>query len=153
MNHLELKVPPPIVALVLAVAMWAVSRSTFVFEVDAALRIPVAVAIALAGGAFSVAGVAAFRRAKTTVNPMKPEAASSLVTGGVYRVTRNPMYVGLLLVLLGWAAFLCAPWALIGPAAFVAYMNRFQIAPEERALRSMFGEGYSAYRAKVRRWL
>jgi protein-S-isoprenylcysteine O-methyltransferase Ste14 len=153
MNGLELKLPPPVVALVLAVAMWALSRFTFVFEVDAALRIPVAVAIALAGGAFSAAGVAAFRRAKTTVNPMKPDAASSLVTGGVYRVTRNPMYVGLLLVLVGWAAFLCAPWALVGPAVFVAYINRFQIAPEERALLSMFGDGYSAYRATVRRWL
>lgn len=154
MNGLELKVPPPVVAFVLALAMWAVSRFTFAFdEVDVSLRIAIAAAIALLGAVFSVAGVAAFRRARTTLNPMKPEAASSLVTNGIYRFTRNPMYVGLLLVLVGWAAFLCAPWVLVGPAVFVLYMNRFQIAPEERALLSVFGEAYSAYQAKVRRWL
>ncbi|MEJ8814910.1 isoprenylcysteine carboxylmethyltransferase family protein [Variovorax ureilyticus] len=153
MNALELKVPPPVVALVLALAMWAVSRLTLTFEVDATLRIAVAVSIALVGGAFSAAGISAFRRVKTTLNPMKPESASSLVTSGIYRVTRNPMYVGLLFVLVAWAAFLCAPWALAGPVVFMAYMNRFQIAPEERALLSAFGEVYAGYTARVRRWL
>ncbi|SEB10187.1 isoprenylcysteine carboxylmethyltransferase family protein [Variovorax sp. YR216] len=153
MNGLELKVPPPLVALVLALAMWAVSWLTFALEVDVSLRIAMAAAIGLVGLAFSTSGIAAFRQARTTLNPMKPEAASTLVTNGIYRFTRNPMYVGLLLVLVGWAAFLCAPWALVGPAVFVLYMNRFQIAPEERVLRSAFGEGYAAYQAKVRRWL
>ncbi|MEJ8816106.1 isoprenylcysteine carboxylmethyltransferase family protein [Variovorax ureilyticus] len=153
MYALELKVPPPVVALVLALAMWSVSRLTLTFEVDATLRIAAAVSIALVGGAFSAAGITAFRRAKTTVNPLKPETASSLVTSGIYRVTRNPMYVGLLFVLVGWAAFLSAPWALAGPVVFVAYMNRFQIAPEERALLSAFGEVYESYTARVRRWL
>lgn len=153
MNALELKVPPPVVALVLALAMWAVSRLTLTFEVDVAWRIAVAITIALIGGAFSAAGIAAFRRAQTTLNPMKPETASSLVTSGIYRVTRNPMYVGLLFVLVGWAAFLCAPWALAGSVVFVAYITRFQIAPEERALMSAFGEEYASYKARVRRWL
>ncbi|MBS0342899.1 MAG: isoprenylcysteine carboxylmethyltransferase family protein [Proteobacteria bacterium] len=153
MNSLELKVPPPVVALVLALAMWVVSRSTFAFEVDVILRTALAVAIALVGAAISAAGITAFRRAQTTLNPMKPDEASSLVINGIYRFTRNPMYVGLLLVLVAWAAFLCAPWALLGPVVFVAYMNRFQIVPEERTLQSMFGEGYARYRTKVRRWL
>lgn len=153
MNALELKVPPPVVALVLALAMWAVSRFTLTFEVDASLRIAVAIAVALVGGAFSVAGITAFRRAQTTLNPMKPETASSLVTSGIYRFTRNPMYVGLLFVLVGWIAFLCAPWALVGPVVFVAYMTRFQIAPEEKALMSAFDEAYASYKARVRRWL
>ena len=153
MHALELKVPPPLVALALALAMWALSRLTPIFGVDVALRIAVALAIALVGGAFSAAGITAFRRAQTTLNPMKPETASSLVTSGVYRVTRNPMYVGLLFVLVGWAAFLCAPWALAGPVVFVAYITRFQIAPEERALMSAFGEEYVSYKARVRRWL
>ena len=92
MNALELKVPPPVVALVAALGMWAISRMTFAFEVDIALRTTMAVVIALIGGAFDIAGIAAFRRVRTTLNPMKPGAASSLVTGGIYRVTRNPMY-------------------------------------------------------------
>ena len=106
MDALELKVPPPLVALVAALGMWVISRLTSDFEVDAALRAAVAVVIALIGGAFDVAGIAAFRRVRTTLNPMKPGAASSLVTGGIYRVTRNPMYVGLLFLLVAWAAFL-----------------------------------------------
>lgn len=153
MDALELKVPPPVVALVVALAMWAVSRLTPTFDVGAPLRIAVAIAIALVGGAFSAAGMTAFRRAKTTMNPMKPETSASLVTTGIYRVTRNPMYVGLLFVLVGWMAFLGAPWTLAGPAVFVAYVTRFQIAPEERALMSAFGDVYASYKARVRRWL
>ena len=84
---------------------------------------------------------------------MKPEAASSLVTGGIYRVTRNPMYVGLLFVLVAWAAFLWAPWAMLGPILFVTYMNRFQIRPEERTLMRTFGDDYARYKIAVRRWL
>ena len=153
MDALELKVPPPLVALVAALGMWVISRLTSDFEVDAALRAAVVVVIALIGGAFDVAGIAAFRRAKTTLNPMKPEAASSLVTGGIYRVTRNPMYVGLLFVLVAWAAFLWAPWAMLGPILFVTYMNRFQIRPEERTLMRTFGDDYARYKIAVRRWL
>jgi protein-S-isoprenylcysteine O-methyltransferase Ste14 len=153
MNALELKVPPPVVASVLAVAMWVVSRSTPTLEIDPAVRIAVALALALAGAAAGAAGIASFRRARTTLDPMKPEAASSLVTDGIYRFTRNPMYVGILLVLLAWAAFLGAPWTLLGPVAFVAYLTRFQITPEERILMARFGDAYAIYKARVRRWL
>src|SRR6185312_11178713 len=98
-------------------------------------------------------GALAFRKAKTTKNPMKPQAASSLVTAGVYQRTRNPMYLGLLLVLLGLALYLWSAWSLLGPIFFVMYISRFQIEPEERALATLFGSEYSAYKAKVRRWL
>ncbi len=150
---LELKVPPPLVALVVALAMWAVARATFVLEIGVATRAAAAIVIALAGIAFSAAGIRAFRRARTTLDPMKPHAASSLVTGGIYRITRNPMYVGVLFVLVGWAVFLCAPWAFFGPLLFVAYINRFQIRPEERALMATFGNDYAEYTSAVRRWL
>ena len=76
-----------------------------------------------------------------------------MVSTGIYRVTRNPMYLGLSLVLVAWAVFLSSAWALLGVAAFVLYMDRLQIAPEERALSKLFGSEYTAYRAKVRRWL
>lgn len=153
MNALELKIPPPLVALVLGVAMWALWRVTPAVAAGGPLSTAGAVAIALVGGAFSLAGAIAFRLAKTTVNPLKPESASSLVTGGVYRISRNPMYVGLALALVGWAVFLVDPWSLFGPVAFVAYITRFQIKPEERALLSLFGEQYANYMAGVRRWL
>ena len=93
------------------------------------------------------------RRARTTVNPLRPERASALVTTGVYRITRNPMYVGMALMLLAWAVLLASPAALAGPVTFIAYMNRFQIGPEEDALDTLFGPDYAAYRSRVRRWL
>jgi protein-S-isoprenylcysteine O-methyltransferase Ste14 len=97
--------------------------------------------------------VVSFRRAKTTVNPMTPDAASSLVVSGIYRYTRNPMYLGFLLILTGWAALLSNMLALAVLPAFVVFMNRFQISPEERVLASLFPVDYAEYRARVRRWL
>jgi protein-S-isoprenylcysteine O-methyltransferase Ste14 len=95
----------------------------------------------------------AFRRAQTTITPLKPETASSLVSTGIYGFTRNPMYLGLLTVLIGWAVYLAAPFALFGPLFFWLYIGRFQIVPEERALSALFGDRFTQYTAKVRRWL
>ena len=153
MSALELKVPPPVVALIVAAGMWIMSSFTPVIELSRPVRVLVALGIAGLAGCIDLAGFMAFRRARTSVNPMKPDRASSLVTAGIYGITRNPMYLGLLLLLVAWAVFLAAPWALLGPPAFAAYMTRFQIKPEERVLASRFGETYERYRGKVRRWL
>lgn len=153
MDALELKVPPPVVALVIALAMWGISRFTPVLDVGLMPRVVAGLLLAAIGGSFSAAGITAFRHAKTTLNPMKPETASTLVTSGVYRFTRNPMYVGLLFVTLGWAAALGALWGLLGPVAFIGYITRFQIVPEEHVLRSAFGDAYTDYLTQVRRWL
>ena len=101
----------------------------------------------------AIAGALQFRRARTTVNPMKPDTASSLVTGGIYRFTRNPMYLGDALILLAWAVFLSNPITLAGVPLFVAWMNVLQIAPEERALKARFGEAFDLYCSRVRRWI
>lgn len=154
MNALELKIPPPAVALLVAAAMWGIAMTMGVpIEVADLVRYAVAATIALAGACISLAGVIGFRRARTTVNPMQPAKASALVTAGIYGFTRNPMYLGLLLVLLAWAVFLASAWALVGPVAFVLYISRFQIAPEERVLATLFGAAYAQYAARVRRWL
>jgi protein-S-isoprenylcysteine O-methyltransferase Ste14 len=153
MSSLELKIPPPAVAAAVAVAMWGTSRLAPLLQVPSALRLAAAAAIGLVGIGFSAAGVLAFRRARTTVNPTTPEKATALVSSGAYRITRNPMYVGLAWVLVAWAVFLSSGWALLGVVAFVLYIGRFQIAPEERALAQLFGSEYAAYRARVRRWL
>ena len=153
MKALELKVPPPIVAGLIAAAMWVATMLCAPMDVSDFVRRAVAATLAVAGGCIAVAGFVSFRRARTTVDPQRPEATSSLVTGGIYRFTRNPMYLGLLLVLLAWAVFLASPWALVGPVAFVLYVNRFQIAPEERALTTLFGATYSEYTVRTRRWL
>lgn len=153
LRFLEARIPPPIVGIAVAALMWAASGVEPILAIPAAVRVSVAVALALLGGAISIAGVVSFARAKTTVNPLKPETASALVVSGIYRHTRNPMYLGFLTVLLGWTAFLASPWGALGPVLFVLYINRFQIAPEERVLESLFGPSFVAYRSKVGRWL
>jgi protein-S-isoprenylcysteine O-methyltransferase Ste14 len=153
MRSLELKIPPPAVALITGLLMWLVSRATpalgFVFPA----RNVFAICFAAIGVLTAISGALTFRRAHTTLNPMKPESSSALVNWGVYKLTRNPMYLGLLLVLTGWAIFLSNPPGFLFLPAFVLYINRFQIAPEERVLTSLFGQDFVAYQSRVRRWL
>jgi protein-S-isoprenylcysteine O-methyltransferase Ste14 len=141
------------VALLVAVAMWGISLATSRFDMSAVFRNTAVLVIAVVGFAFALSGLLAIRRARTTTSPIKPEAATSLVASGVYRFTRNPMYLGLGFVLLAWAVFLSSAWAFLGPIAFVLYINRFQIAPEERVLSKLFGSTFAEYQSKVRRWL
>ena len=130
-------------------AAWALPMLEVEFRCATLAAIPVAAA----GAAIALAGVVQFARARTTVNPLQPDAASSLVSGGVYRWTRNPMYLGMALVLLAWAVYLSSIAALAVLPLFIVYINRFQIEPEERALQARFGAQFERYRKAVRRWL
>lgn len=152
MNALELKVPPPLVALVTGLLMLWAAKLVPPLALPGVARIAVAVVFAGVGVGLAMSGVLTFRRAKTTVNPTTPAAASALVRTGVFRFTRNPMYLGLLLCLVAWAIFLSSVLALLSAPLFVVYMNRFQIAPEERALAALFGDSFAAYKRDVRRW-
>ena len=153
MNALELKVPPLAIVLVLAGAMWFAERQLPSLAVTLPWRHGLAIILSGIGFLFLVAGMYEFQKVKTTFNPIKPAAASSLVTSGIYRVSRNPMYVGFLFGLTGWAVFLSHPLPFLFLPVFVAYMNRFQISPEERALSAKFGDEYDTYKQGVRRWL
>lgn len=152
MRALDHKIPPPAVGLLLAGAMWGVSLITPTIHAAPYSQIAAAI-VALIGVGFDIAGIVSFRRAKTTVNPLRPEKATSLVSSGIFRITRNPMYVGMLFILVSWALFLSSVWALFGPIVFWLYMNRFQISPEERVLAELFGSDFADYKKRVRRWL
>jgi protein-S-isoprenylcysteine O-methyltransferase Ste14 len=153
LKSLELKIPPPVVALLAAAAMWWVALRTPVLPLPSTIRHAAAIGIAALGCACDLAGLHAFRRARTTINPMRPAATRSLVSSGIYRFTRNPMYVGLLLFLTAWGVWLSSGWALLLVVAFAGYINRFQIVPEEKVLAQLFGPAYDAFKARVRRWL
>jgi protein-S-isoprenylcysteine O-methyltransferase Ste14 len=153
MQALELKIPPLVAAFLAGATMWVAAYLLPAVHRTGQLRFVVAVVCAAFGVIIAFLGFWAFRQAKTTVNPVTPEAASSVVTGGVYSYTRNPMYVGLMFVLLGWAVWLSVPWVFIGPFAFALFLTRFQIIPEERVMSSKFGRDYDEYRERVRRWL
>ena len=151
---LKTKIPPPIVGLVFAVLIWAISKAIpttpMLTEQQSLLA---AVILLITGFGFAISGMVSFRAASTTVNPLQPDQASALVTSGVYRITRNPMYIGLATVLIGWSTFLGAPLGLVGVVGFMAYIQYFQIIPEEQALVRLFGAEFEAYQASVRRWL
>lgn len=150
---LDLKIPPPIVGVLVAIAMWAVAKAGLQFSLESHVRYTIVCILIVMGIALDLLGLAAFRASRTTVNPLKPDHASALVTGGVYRFTRNPMYVGAMLLLLAWGIYLSSLLSLAGLPLFVMYITRFQIQPEERALRNIFGEEFSIYEKRVRRWL
>jgi len=153
MSKLELKIVPPVIVLIFALGMWVVSLVTPQIAIIAGSKI-------LIGGLFIAAGivlmlVSAFSlsRAKTTINPRRPENSSALVVSGTYTLSRNPIYLADLLILLGWGLYLSNLFALALVIAFIFYVTRFQIMPEERALEKRFGDQYLAYKNKVRRWI
>lgn len=153
MSSLDHKIPPPVIALLCAALAWLLARITPTFALILPARIPIIIVLVVIGVSLSLSGMRAFRSADTTVNPLAPEQASSIVRSGPYRFTRNPMYLGLALVLLGICAYFAHPLSVLAVVVFVAYITRFQIIPEERLLLEKFGEPYARYKRSVRRWL
>ena len=149
-NRLELKIPPPVIVGVGGLLNWfATHWATDLFSPPWLLI----AALIVVSGVFGVAGVLGCLRCKTTVHPWSPDETSVLVTQGVFRLSRNPMYLALLLLLLAY--YLYQPtW--FSPLVFVVvtwYLTRFQILPEERILSEKFGDQYARYASSVRRWL
>ena len=150
---MELKIPPVAVIAAFAALMeavnWLLPGLTWLIPG----RLVIAVVLALIGGAISLSGVIAFRRHHTTVNPMAPETTTTIVYTGPYQFTRNPMYVGFILGLMGWAVFLSNIGSFLLVLCCALYLTQFQIKPEERELLERFGKPFADYMASVRRWL
>ncbi len=150
---METRIPPPLYALLFAVAMWLLSKaSPGTVWLDFPWRWA-GPAIMLSAFLLDLDSLFIFRQNHTTVNPLHPEQASTLVTEGLYRFTRNPMYLGLLIMLAGWSVYLGNLAALALLPLFVLVISRWQIVPEERVLEQKFGDEYLAYKRSVRRWL
>jgi protein-S-isoprenylcysteine O-methyltransferase Ste14 len=152
-SWLESTVPPPVVTLLVGAAMWWAAMVTPLLRFAPAVPLAVAVLVALAGITVEGLGALELLRHRTTVNPLEPCNTSTLVTGGVYRFTRNPIYLGDLLILIGWGLYLSNPLSIIAAFLFVPYISRFQMVPEERALSELFGASYAEFKKRVRRWV
>jgi protein-S-isoprenylcysteine O-methyltransferase Ste14 len=151
---MHLKVPPLLLTVIFAALMFAESRLMPTISIAPPMKNVSAILIAIAGTLICILGVATFQRARTTVDPTRPEQTSSLVVSGIYRVSRNPMYLGFLLLLMAWSVYLGQLLSLfLGPMIFIVYMNRFQIVPEEQALELLFGDVFITYKKSVRRWI
>jgi protein-S-isoprenylcysteine O-methyltransferase Ste14 len=152
MKFLELKIPPPVVVVLTGLLMWLIPSG--------ALEVLIGSWSLYLGTVLMVLGVLMdgyaammFLVAKTTISPIAPQNASTLIVSGIFKLTRNPMYLGMAILLLGWALLLQSAAALMGPILFITYITRFQILPEERILSQKWGEAYTAYKSKTKRWL
>ncbi|NQV71858.1 isoprenylcysteine carboxylmethyltransferase family protein [bacterium] len=150
---LELKLPPVLVGAVVFALQWLLAEMVPSWNLSIPMgRFFAAFYVAL-GVCVALYGVLSFRLASTTVNPHTPHKTSALVCSGLYSRTRNPMYLGMALVLSGWAVYLANPVGFGCIPLFIAYMNAFQIKPEERHLRERFPNDFDSYLAKTRRWI
>jgi len=150
---MKLLIPPPVVVAVFGVLMWLIARYVESGRFSFGLQTSLAAALLVIGLILMAAAIRSFVAAKTTVNPLKPSKASHLVMSGAFAWSRNPIYLGDLVLLTALALWLGHAAAFLMLPLFVFYINRFQIIPEEQALDKLFGDEYRAYKAKVRRWL
>jgi len=150
---MSLRIPPVIQFLISGLLMWGITMLLPALDLSLRLFEYAGSVLIAAGVMLLIVALIAFARARTTVNPVEPEQAKTLVTTGLYRISRNPMYLAMALILLGSALRLSNIGAFITPALFVWSTTMFQIKPEERALQSIFGEDFTAYRQQTRRWL
>lgn len=153
MNSLELKVPPVAQVIIIAIVMYGVSKTMLSLQFSFNGSTLIAVGLIVLGLCIGMMGIAQFRKAQTTPNPQALDRVSSLVTSGIYQYSRNPMYLGLVLALLGWALYLSHVLPFVLVPVFMLYMTRFQIQPEERMMARKFGNDYQAYLMRVRRWI
>ncbi|MDG3088006.1 isoprenylcysteine carboxylmethyltransferase family protein [Vibrio hannami] len=153
MDALKLKIPPVFVFLICIALIYFFDRMVVQLALELPARYAVFAICFVASGIFGLAGIYEFKKAKTSVHPVDIDKATTVVDSGIYRLSRNPMYFGLLLLLIGSAYMLQNVLSMLVCLLFVWYMNRFQIEPEEQHLTAKFGESYTRYKKRVRRWI
>lgn len=153
MRYLETKVPPPILGVLIGFFFWWKEGKGSACFLDSMVQVSMLTALIVTSAVIISLAFISFVKAKTTVNPISPESATTLVQSGIYRFTRNPMYVGEALLLTAWMVYLSSWWGVSGTVFFILYLNRFQIQPEELLLKRKFGKPYEKYRSRVPRWI
>lgn len=149
---LDLRIPPPVLTALTALVMWAGARS-FPPNPRPQWLLPATLGVAALGVLLIPSGIISLRLAQTTVSPTRPDRSRALVVSGIFRLTRNPIYLGAVLLLTAWAMHLWQPQSFVAVPVFAAWIHCFQILPEERALRARFGESFDAYVHATRRWI
>jgi len=148
-----LLIPPAVVLMLFAALMWYVALNFPFFTMGVVLHSAIPISMGLLGLFLILISSISFLRRKTTLNPLRPELASTLIKTGIYQYSRNPIYVGFVLILLGWGIFLHNLVSVFCVIVFVLYMNHFQILYEEKSLEQKFGAEFEVYKRSVNRWL
>jgi|TARA_B100000214_G_scaffold223541_1_gene162660 Putative protein-S-isoprenylcysteine methyltransferase len=146
-----LKIPPPLLVLVLVISNYFSSK-----KIDLIL-IPnqklISFIILLIGVLILITPIFKFIKSKTTIDPIKFKKVNKLITSGIYKYSRNPMYLGLLMIVTSTSIFYLNIFSIITPIIFYCWINRFQIKREEIFLTEKFGNDYILYKTKTRRWI
>ena len=146
--NLDTKIPPPIVTIIILSIIYLFDLNEYNLNTDI-----ISIITLFIGLIFIISAVIQFINRKTTVNPTKPHKTSTLVITGAYKITRNPMYLGMLLIIISFALYKALIISLILIPLFIFYINKFQIEPEEFEMRKKFGKEYEDYCKKVDRWI
>ena len=146
-----IKIPPPIIVLVLIVSIYFSSKK--IDPINIPLQLEISIFILSAGILIFVNPVLQFIKSKTTVNPIQFEEVNKLVTSGIFKYSRNPMYLGMLMIVLSTSIFYLNIYSILTPLLFILWINKFQIKREEEFLIEKFGDEYLSYKKKTRRWI
>lgn len=153
MKSLETLIPAPLIAIVVGCCMKLYALTASVVIDRSPTLAEIGIHLAQFSAFVALLAIVSFRLARTTINPLDPSLATTLVTGGIFRITRNPMYLSLLLLLVAYAMRLNSWVEWLGPVLFASYVTRYQIIPEERILAVKFGPAFQAYKSRTRRWI
>ena len=146
-----IKIPPPLIVLVLIVSIYFSSKKIDLINIP--LQLEISIFILSAGILIFVNPVLQFIKSKTTVNPIQFEEVNKLVTSGIFKYSRNPMYLGMMMIVLSTSIFYLNIYSILTPLLFILWINKFQIKREEEFLIEKFGDEYLSYKKKTRRWI
>ena len=146
-----IKIPPPLIVLVLIVSIYFSSKKIYLINIP--MQLEISIFILSAGILIFVNPVLQFIKSKTTVNPIQFEEVNKLVTSGIFKYSRNPMYLGMLMIVLSTSIFYLNLYSILTPLLFILWINKFQIKREEEFLIEKFGDEYLSYKKKTRRWI
>ena len=146
-----IKVPPPLIVCVLIISIYFSSKKIDLINIP--LQLEISIFILSAGILIFVNPVLQFIKSKTTVNPIQFEEVNKLVTSGIFKYSRNPMYLGMLMIVLSTSIFYLNIYSILTPLLFILWINKFQIIREEEFLTEKFGDEYLSYKKKTRRWI
>ncbi len=145
------KIPPPLVVLILVISTFFSSKKIDLIQIP--FQSFISIFILSIGILILLNPVLKFKKSKTTINPIKFKKVNKLVTSGIYKYSRNPMYLGLLMIVVSSSIFYLNIYSILTPLFFYLWINRFQIKREEVFLTEKFGEDYLSYKKKTRRWI
>ena len=145
------KIPPPIVTLAFGLMIYF-SRNIFP-DINNIIFYILSLFFIILGPFILISAVRSFKAEQTTINPININNASSLVISGVFKYSRNPMYLGMVFILLALSFRFNLVGGILFTSIFIMYITKFQIIPEEAAMKTIFGEDFNKYKNKTRRWI